>query len=254
MHKNHSNALPHLTERTQINYAFEQWAKLSTINRRCKYVFTLFLLNLKHQSQFDQKKLQIKWRRITSVFHCLFNHVARQVPLRIIYSCEKFVSFRKRLIYDRTRHSGGSQKLNFTAPQTVAATRIEMEPSNIVTEQKKGWSKLYTVTIATIIVNKRVRRFRAPNVLKVSFHRQILFPLPLDVKARLRRTPLLGQTELGAFLFILYLSTAKERRSVELLDLLYFIKRFRFERFCLLWQEIILLFNFTIHSVFVYWW
>lgn len=35
------------------------------------------------------------------------------------------------------------------------------------------------------------------------------------------------QTELGTFFSILYLSPSKERRSVELLDLLYFIKRFR---------------------------
>lgn len=40
-------------------------------------------------------------------------------------------------------------------------------------------------------------------------------------------TPFGEQTELGTFFFILYLSPSKERRSVELLDLLYFIKRFR---------------------------
>lgn len=34
-----------------------------------------------------------------------------------------------------------------------------------------------------------------------------------------------AQTELGTFFSILYLSPSKERRSVELLDLLYFIKR-----------------------------
>lgn len=38
-----------------------------------------------------------------------------------------------------------------------------------------------------------------------------------------------AQTELGTFFSILYLSPSKERRSVELWDLLYFIKRFRQE-------------------------
>jgi hypothetical protein len=47
------------------------------------------------------------------------------------------------------------------------------------------------------------------------------------------------QTELGAFFSSLYLSPSKERRSVELLELLYFIKRFRVEEISVYWYKLI---------------
>lgn len=48
-------------------------------------------------------------------------------------------------------------------------------------------------------------------------------------RVRSRYTVRREQTELGTFFSILYLSPSKERRSVELLDLLYFMKRFHWE-------------------------